>query len=108
MSESLTQTVREALAAALTSNGVGRSAPDGIHSWRCEYPNVYGPCTCFAELLDDLVAAVTLRLDAAERVVEAAEAYRWPALTNTRPGKRLAAALDAYRATTGQETGAGK
>jgi uncharacterized Zn finger protein len=25
-----------------------------IHSWRCSYPDIYGPCSCFAELLDDL------------------------------------------------------
>ena len=32
---------------------------DGIHSWRCEYPDVYGPCTCFAELRDELVVVLS-------------------------------------------------
>ena len=26
-----------------------------IHSWRCEYPDRYGHCTCLDELVDDLV-----------------------------------------------------
>lgn len=25
-----------------------------IHSWRCELPDIYGACSCFAELVDDL------------------------------------------------------
>lgn len=25
-----------------------------IHSWRCEYPETYGRCTCFHDLVDDL------------------------------------------------------
>lgn len=29
---------------------------DGIHSWRCEYPERYGRCTCFTELVDDFIA----------------------------------------------------
>lgn len=27
-----------------------------IHSWRCEHPDRYGPCDCFAELVADLAA----------------------------------------------------
>lgn len=27
---------------------------DGIHSWRCEHPDRYGRCGCFAELVDAL------------------------------------------------------
>lgn len=33
---------------------------DGIHGWRCQYPERYGRCTCFTELIDD-VAALTRR-----------------------------------------------
>lgn len=29
-----------------------------IHSWRCEYPDRYGRCDCFAELVADLSALV--------------------------------------------------
>lgn len=31
-----------------------------IHSWRCEYPERYGACKCFQELVDDLVNAVSV------------------------------------------------
>lgn len=27
-----------------------------IHSWRCSYPEMYGPCSCFQELRDELAA----------------------------------------------------
>lgn len=29
-----------------------------IHSWRCEYPERYGRCDCFAELVSELAALV--------------------------------------------------
>lgn len=29
-----------------------------IHSWRCEHPDRYGECSCFAELVADLHEAV--------------------------------------------------
>lgn len=25
---------------------------DGIHSWRCGHPDIYGKCTCFEEAID--------------------------------------------------------
>lgn len=28
---------------------------DGIHSWRCEYPDRYGRCTCFEDCVRDLM-----------------------------------------------------
>lgn len=43
---------RDAIEKALAENGVD----SGIHSWRCEYPDRYGPCTCLEELVDDLNA----------------------------------------------------
>lgn len=30
----------------------------GLHGWRCQYPDRYPPCTHFSELVDDLVKAV--------------------------------------------------
>lgn len=27
-----------------------------IHSWRCEHPDRYGSCTCFADLVAELAA----------------------------------------------------
>ena len=44
-----------------------------IHSWRCEYPDRYGECSCFAELVADLrgeVRLIVLRL--ADRIVKEA------------------------------------
>lgn len=29
-----------------------------IHSWRCEHPDRYGPCDCFAELVADLTRVI--------------------------------------------------
>lgn len=29
-----------------------------IHSWRCAHPDRYGRCSCFTELIDDLVPIV--------------------------------------------------
>lgn len=28
---------------------------DGIHSWRCEYPDRYGKCECFANAVSDIM-----------------------------------------------------
>jgi len=30
----------------------------GLHSWRCRYPDRYGPCTCFEEFVAELMAAI--------------------------------------------------
>jgi len=34
-----------------------------IHSWRCAHPDRYGRCSCFQELVDDLVAVVNADTD---------------------------------------------
>lgn len=28
---------------------------DGIHGWRCEYPDMYGQCACFDGVVQDLM-----------------------------------------------------
>ncbi len=33
-----------------------------IHSWRCEYPDLYGSCSCFGELRDDLTSTLRAAL----------------------------------------------
>lgn len=52
---------RDRLEAFLRGEGLS-DRPDlygsSIHSWRCEYPDRYGACTCFADFLDGLVAVV--------------------------------------------------
>ncbi len=54
------------LARALEANGITATAPDGMHSWRCEYPDRYGPCDCLAGLsMSDLAAVLAPLLDQA-------------------------------------------
>lgn len=50
-------TLRDRLARALLDNGLDADGTGCIHGWRCDYPDLYGPCGCYSELLDDLVAA---------------------------------------------------
>ena len=38
---------------------------DGIHGWRCEYPDRYERCDCLADLIGDLVRLVRDRESAA-------------------------------------------
>lgn len=33
-----------------------------IHSWRCEHPDRYGECSCFADLVDDLMRVIRGRV----------------------------------------------
>ena len=38
----------------------GLSGNDGeFHSWRCAYPDIYGPCTCVADFTEDMMLALT-------------------------------------------------
>src|SRR5699024_12593684 len=46
---------------------------DGIHGWRCEYPDRYGRCDCLADLIGDLVRLVRDRASAAYDEGEASE-----------------------------------
>lgn len=34
------------------------NAVDELHSWRCKHPDRYGPCSCKADLADELAAFV--------------------------------------------------
>lgn len=47
---------RETLRRVLAENGIGE-AGDGLHSWRCSYPHIYGPCDCLDGLIGDILAA---------------------------------------------------
>ena len=39
----------------LPEYGVGPTfSRDGIHGWRCEYPDCYGPCECFDEVISNV------------------------------------------------------
>ena len=46
---------RREVEVVLTENGLS-TVPTGMHSWRCEHPDRYGDCTCFDELVDDLMS----------------------------------------------------
>lgn len=37
-----------------------------VHSWRCGHPAAYGHCTCFQDLVADLLASVTFTQPAHE------------------------------------------
>lgn len=39
-----------------------------IHSWRCSYPDLYGPCKCLAELVGELDALLGSSTEQAERL----------------------------------------
>lgn len=47
---------RPTLRAWLVENGI-----DDIHGWRCNHPDIYGPCSCVDEFTDDLLAILTER-----------------------------------------------
>lgn len=40
----------------LIAHGVDSTENQGLHGWRCRYPENYGPCTCFDDLVADLEA----------------------------------------------------
>lgn len=49
---------RQRIEQALRENGIDEHGDTGIHSWRCGYPNVYGPCDCFTSLVNDIEHAI--------------------------------------------------
>lgn len=54
--------IKQKIRAVLEGAGLSDNPEEfdsSIHSWRCEYPDTYGQCTCFQELLDQLVALST-------------------------------------------------
>ena len=72
---------REQLAEVLIEEGAGPG--NSIHSWRCAYPDRYGPCSCVEEATDALLASPVL----AQMLAEAkAEALREAADAWTRGG----------------------
>lgn len=59
--------IRDELTRALAKNGINGDGKDQapFHSWRCEYPERYGPCQCLRELLEDLEAVVRKAIEVA-------------------------------------------
>lgn len=55
---------RKAAAKALLDEGGGPG--NSFHSWRCEYPDRYGPCDCVQEVADSILAVAAPLLVSAE------------------------------------------
>ena len=55
-------------------NEEGAAPGSSLHSWRCEYPDRYGPCTC----VDETARAVLDALDL-PGLIRAAKAEAWDA-----------------------------
>ena len=87
--EALRAAEREALMQVLRENDV--LSLDGIHSWRCQYPDEYGPCQC-ADQVTDAILEAGFRLIPSEPDDEMIEAF-----TNAvqPPDELLGDALDA-------------
>ena len=63
----LMATVREVALGYGLSQGT-----DGLHSWRCDYPDIYGECDCLDEFVTDMSRTLTDLIH--EREVAAAQA----------------------------------
>lgn len=77
--------LREVLAEAMRAAGLTddpESFDSDIHSWRCRYPDVYGPCSCFQEAVSDVEAAILAQLADVLGSEEVREAVR-SAVANT-------------------------
>lgn len=57
MTTSLSEKIEAVLRGAGLSDQPGQ-VDSSIHSWRCEHPDRYGACTCFRELVAELVDAL--------------------------------------------------
>jgi hypothetical protein len=57
----MTHSTENDVARVLREHGLS-DRPDqfdsSIHSWRCEHPDRYGPCSCFADLVADLTRVI--------------------------------------------------
>lgn len=73
--------ILDAALAELRANGAEQCS--SIHSWRCDYPDRYGPCNCMRETAEDVLAAVRPLIEADVRKQVARDIERMPA---ARPG----------------------
>jgi len=68
------------IAGALIAEGAGPG--NSIHSWRCEYPDIYGPCDCVNETAQEVARAVLPLVEAQvaplRARLDAVEALQWP------------------------------
>lgn len=61
MSERLPD-VRAAIEKVMTEWGLhqNETAAGELHSWRCQHFDIYGPCECLPNLIDDLVIELSV------------------------------------------------
>lgn len=50
--------LKDVIEKVLRDHAVESTANQGLHGWRCQYPQHYGDCRCFQELVDALDKAV--------------------------------------------------
>lgn len=56
-------TLREELDELLVGYSIQGVENQGLHGWRCQYPDRYGPCTCYSDFLDALTTFVETRTE---------------------------------------------
>lgn len=64
MSETTPRAAVDAAVKALLDDGAGPG--NSLHSWRCEYPDIYGECDCVQETAREITAAVVEALGVRE------------------------------------------
>lgn len=75
----------ERLREILVNEAVDSVENAAFHSWRCRYPDRYGPCSCFDELMKEVRGAVESHF-AAHKESAAAQEPQWcDRLTDGRP-----------------------
>lgn len=70
-------------AVAHVINDEGGQPGSSLHSWRCEYPDRYGPCDCVEQTAEAIIAAVEplIRERIAQQIEEFADDWSdWSAL----------------------------
>jgi hypothetical protein len=78
----------EEIARILGENGA-TGIGEGIHSWRCEYPDRYGACDCADRLVNDLTDLIaSVRRDTqADALIHVADLLAIPGTISTDSGR---------------------
>lgn len=67
-----TERLAELIREEAIANGLAQ--PGELHSWRCDYPDRYGPCDCLGEFVRDMTAAIAPMVDRLARERDEARA----------------------------------
>jgi len=60
----MTETVEMVVRQVLIEHGVDVVDNQGLHGWRCQYPDSYGACSCFDDLVVEMVDRLAKREEA--------------------------------------------